>query len=135
MDVLIAEDDPQIRTMLEVALRRSGLVAYGAPDGQVALECLASRRVGVLLLDLMMPRVSGFEVISRLAQDESLRPGMVLVFTAGRVNASDLHPQVVCGWISKPFDVIEVIELVKDLCEGLRGSSRREGTRRPQRDA
>lgn len=135
MDVLIAEDDPQIRTMLEVALRRSGLAAYGAPDGQVALDCLARRKVGVLLLDLMMPRVNGFDVIARLAEDENLRPGIVLVFTAGRVEPSDLHPEIVGGWINKPFDVIEIIELVKDLCDGLRSASRTEQTRRPRQDA
>src|SRR5687767_2126228 len=81
-DVLIVEDDPPIQKLLVATLRRKGLSVDVASGGQAALERLQQCRYSVVLTDLMMPGVSGFDVIRWLRQNPDRRPKSLLVVTA-----------------------------------------------------
>src|SRR4051794_26252425 len=72
--VLIAEDDPVTRTMLDDMLKAEGFVTYIAKDGAEALQVSATEMVDLLLLDVMMPVYDGFEVCRRL-KDEARMQG------------------------------------------------------------
>ncbi|MBV8516913.1 MAG: response regulator [Acidobacteria bacterium] len=111
--ILIVDDDDAIRALLATVLRRRGLRVDSARNGEQALESLASCRYVLMVLDLMMPRVSGYEVIEHLGTvSPDLRP-VVIVLTAG-IEQRSFNPNIVIGTIHKPFD----IELFIDTVEG-----------------
>ena len=116
-DVLIVEDDPSIRRLLAVTFRHEGLSVTTARDGLEALEALKRHRFRVLVLDLMMPRVSGWEVIDWLKERPEERPRSVIVVSAtNRDVLSELEPEVVNAIVFKPFDVNELTAYVKACC-------------------
>ena len=111
--ILVVDDDDAIRTLLLTILRRRGLSVDTARHGAEALERLETCRYSVMLLDLMMPRVSGWQVLEEIAKyDPKLRP-IVVVLTAG-TEPRDVDPNLVAGSIRKPFDV----ELLLDMIAG-----------------
>ena len=116
--VLITEDDPSIRNLLAVALRRRRLKLATASDGQQALEMLERQEWLVLVLDLMMPNVTGWDVISWLAEHPERKPNTVIVITATeRSLLQNLDPTVVNAVIFKPFDIVQLAAYVKASCE------------------
>jgi DNA-binding response OmpR family regulator len=113
--VLIVEDDHAIRTLLIAALRREPLEVHTAADGVAALDCLRHSDYAVILLDLMMPRLNGFEFLETL---DSVRPGLqpvIIVMTAFDAAALRmLRPNRVHAVVHKPFDMERVVEMVRD---------------------
>jgi CheY-like chemotaxis protein len=113
--VLIVEDDDAIRTLLVAALRREPVSTHTASDGLAALERLAAHDYAVILLDLMMPRVDGFEFLERM---DAVRPGVnpvIIVMTAfDAAPLRKLATQRVHAVVHKPFDVERVVEMVRD---------------------
>ena len=113
--VLIVEDDAAIRSLMVAALRREPLEVHSAADGAGALECVREHDYAVILLDLMMPRVNGFEFLQTFAE---LRPNakpVVIVMTAFDASSvrrlGDLRVQAI---LHKPFDVEQVVEMIRD---------------------
>ncbi len=116
--VLVTEDDPSIRNLLAAAFRRRRLKLATASDGQQALELLQRQEWLVLVLDLMMPTVTGWEVISWLAEHPERKPNTVIVITATeRSLLQNLDPTVVNAVIFKPFDIVQLAAYVKASCE------------------
>lgn len=113
--ILVADDDEAIRRMLARALAPLGHVVEEAADGQAALDRCAEAVPDLLLLDLMMPRVDGFEVLRRLRAEPRTRALQVVVLTA-RSGREPLHEAFEAGaddFMSKPFDLAEVVARVK----------------------
>lgn len=107
--VLVADDDHPLRDLIATILKREGLESDLAPDGERAIEKLGSNRYSVLILDLMMPKLSGWEVIGWLKANPERRPRTVIVNTAAdRSVLSQLDPEVVNAIFVKPFDVTEL---------------------------
>lgn len=102
--ILVVDDDDAIRALLLTILKRSGLTADFARNGAEALERLGHCSYSLMLLDLMMPVVSGWEVLEHVAKlDPSARP-IIIVLTAGN-EPRNLNADVVAGTVRKPFDV------------------------------
>src|ERR687888_2765634 len=81
--VLVVEDDPDARRLFEVvAAEEAGLQVTGARDGQEALDRAMVVRPDVVLLDLMLPRVDGYEVARRLRADPATRRAWIVAVTA-----------------------------------------------------
>lgn len=115
--VLIAEDDPSIRKLLASTLRRSRLPVATAADGVEALKKLSEGEWRVLVLDLMMPSLTGWEVIEWLAAYPEKRPKTVIVVSATEREAlRHLDPNVVNAVIFKPFDVAQLSAYVRASC-------------------
>ena len=114
--VLIVEDDQPIRTLMVAALRREPLEIHSAPDGLIALELVRANDYAVILLDLMLPRVNGFEFLERL--HEELRPGaapVTMVMTAfDGAPVKQLGAMRVQAILHKPFDIERVVEMIRD---------------------
>ncbi|SRR6266540_3062861 len=111
--ILVVEDDPAIRTLLLTVLRRRGFAVDTAANGAEALERLGQCSYVLMLLDLMMPVLSGWQVLEHLsASDAATRPAIILL-TAG-TEPRDFNPDLVVGTIRKPFDV----ELLYDTVAG-----------------
>jgi CheY-like chemotaxis protein len=88
-DVLIVEDDPATREAARRMLEHAGWSVAEAENGRVALERLADRRPGAILLDLMMPELDGFELIAELRQRPKWREIPVVVMTAKTLTEED----------------------------------------------
>jgi len=102
--ILIVDDDTAIRTLLFTVLKRRGLPVDTAKHGAEAIEKLGQCRYALLLLDLMMPVMNGWQVLKTLeAMDRSARPSVILL-TAGN-EPREFNPEIVAGTIRKPFDV------------------------------
>lgn len=114
--VLIVEDDSAIRTLLVAALRREPLEVHTAPDGVIGLEQVRANDYAVILLDLMLPRLNGFEFVESL--DSVLRPGsapVMIVMTAFDATAvKRLGAMRVQAILHKPFDIERVVEMIRD---------------------
>src|SRR5215212_9222236 len=109
--ILVVDDDDAIRALLVTILRRRGMKVDAARSGMEALERITSCRYALVLLDLMMPHMSGYEVLERL---EALPPDerpFVLVLTAGG-EPRTLSPAIVAGTVRKPFDIEMLIDSV-----------------------
>jgi CheY-like chemotaxis protein len=110
--VLIADDDVAVRRLLSVLFHSAGYDVVEAQDGDEALDQIGVRRPDVLLLDLAMPRMSGIEVLDKLA--DLTDPPSVIVLSASR-NAPDVAAAHGVGMLSKPFDVDQLLERVATL--------------------
>jgi CheY-like chemotaxis protein len=109
--LLVVDDDDAIRALLFTVLRRRGLKVDTARNGIEATERCARCRYAVMLLDLMMPRMSGYEVLERLeAMPPEQRP-FVIVLTAG-TEPRQLNPEIVAGTVRKPFDIELLLDTV-----------------------
>jgi DNA-binding response OmpR family regulator len=112
--VLVVDDEPMVRDVLSRYLERSGFRVEAAPDGERALAAFEARRPDLVLLDLMLPRVDGFEVFRRIrAQAES----PVIMITA-RGQTTDRIVGLEIGaddYVSKPFSPAEVVARVRSV--------------------
>lgn len=87
--VLVVDDDPAMRALSRRALEKDGWRVVEAADGQAAIEHMRQRRPGVVLLDLMMPRLDGFGVLGAMRADPLLREVPVLIVTAADLSEGE----------------------------------------------
>jgi len=80
--ILIVEDDPMNRDLIRKTIEKAGWAVEEAENGQVALERIESSRPALVLLDLMMPHVDGFDLVARLRERTEYRDIPVVVITA-----------------------------------------------------
>jgi CheY-like chemotaxis protein len=112
--VLVVDDDPSIRRMIMAALRRDGYTFSEAANGKEALEAMRHDRPDVVILDLMMPMVSGWDVLRERSEDSDLLSIPVIVVSANR--SSELATAMdkgICAFLPKPFDITALSSLVR----------------------
>jgi DNA-binding response OmpR family regulator len=113
--VLVADDDPDIRALVTLRLERSGYEVVAAGDGEQALAAALERAPDLALLDVMMPKLDGYEVTERLRQEEATRHLPVILLTA-RVQETDIARGVEAGaddYVKKPFSTSELRDRVQ----------------------
>jgi CheY-like chemotaxis protein len=88
--ILLVDDDPKALELLQEALRSAGYETQGVRSGTRALEVLANKVVGAILLDLLMPGIDGFQVIRHVRQEPSLRELPILVMTAKSLSPEEI---------------------------------------------
>jgi DNA-binding response OmpR family regulator len=109
--ILIVDDDDAIRALLSTVLKRRGLRVDTARNGVEALARLGERRYSLMLLDLMMPLMSGYQVLEHIAEESAASRPMVLILTAG-LEPRHFDTTFVVGTIHKPFDVELLVDTV-----------------------
>ncbi|MBW3670100.1 MAG: response regulator [Acidobacteria bacterium] len=121
MVALVVDDDRPIRALITASLRRKQIRVEDSADGAEAIALLGHNDYQALVLDLMMPRVSGWDVIEWLGEHPERKPQTVIVVTAAdQTVISELNPEVVNAVIFKPFDVIDLATYVRScLSHGL----------------
>jgi DNA-binding response OmpR family regulator len=118
--VLIAEDDPNIVESLSFVLNRDGFDVSAVLDGEAALRRLRSDPPDMMILDVMLPKRNGFEVLKLVKADPLLRTMPVLVLTAkGQPQDRCMAEQIgVDGFMTKPFSNTDVVQAVRRLVRG-----------------
>ncbi len=117
-EVLVVEDSPETREVLRRTLEKVGWTVIEAENGQVALEKLRESIPAILLLDLMMPEVDGFEVVLQMRQNPAWRHVPVIVLTAKELTAHDremLNGSVLRVLQKGQVSLQEVLEELRDL--------------------
>ena len=112
--VLVVDDDPNIRKLIVVALKRDGYTFIEAPNGREALDLMRSAHPDVVVLDLMMPVLSGWDVLRERADDDELRKIPVIVVSANRdPEVATAVTSGICAFLPKPFDIGALSALVR----------------------
>jgi DNA-binding response OmpR family regulator len=112
--LLVVDDDEAIQKLITIVFLRHGMVVDSARDGEAALELLARREYDAIVLDLMMPRKNGFEVIDviRRERPDLLRRTIVLTAASNRTLQDVNVERLVRRLIRKPFDLSELVDAV-----------------------
>jgi len=124
--VLIVDDESSIRTICRVNLETDGMTVVEAADGREALEGVRREQPELVLLDVMMPDVDGWQVAAELAADPATRE-IPVVFLSARASREDkVRAQELgaVGYIVKPFDPVGLGATVRDVLERVRRGER-----------
>ncbi|HEY7348734.1 MAG TPA: response regulator [Ktedonobacterales bacterium] len=108
--VLIVDDDAAIRKMLVDALSLEGFQTETARDGREALELLEDGKRRIVLLDLMMPIMDGWELCRHLAERVTLRQQLSIILMSAGEKLDQARDLQVEGYLAKPFDVDHLLE-------------------------
>jgi len=117
IDVLIAEDEPSILESLDFILKRAGWTIGAVAEGDAVLEAIRRLRPRVLVLDVMLPKRSGFEVLKQIRADLDMRELPVLILTAkGQQQDRRIAEEFGADrFITKPYANAEVVGAVRQL--------------------
>ena len=114
-DILIAEDEPSILESLDFILRRAGWAIRSVTDGEAALDAVRRLRPRMVVLDVMLPKRNGFDVLKHIRADIDMRATPVLILTA-KGQAQDRRIAEELGanaFITKPYANAEVVDAVR----------------------
>ena len=117
--ILIADDEPNILISLEFLMKREGYEVTVARDGQEALDAVARERPDLVLLDVMMPKKTGFDVCQALRADEANRDVRIVMLTA-KGRDTDVAKGTALGanaYMTKPFSTKELVAKVRELLQ------------------
>ncbi len=115
--ILIVDDEPNIVMTLEYTFKKNNFEVFIARDGQEALEILKTQYPDVIILDIMMPLVDGFETLENIRQNEQLNHCKV-IFLSAKNKESDIEKGLALGadaYLTKPFSLKKVVEKVHEL--------------------
>jgi two-component system alkaline phosphatase synthesis response regulator PhoP len=117
--VLIADDEPNILISLEYLMKREGYAVSVARDGQEAIDAILRERPDLVLLDVMMPVKTGFEVCQEVRASELVKDTLILMLTA-KGRETDLAKGLALGanaYMTKPFSTKELVSRVRGMLE------------------
>ena len=130
--VLAVDDEEHITELVAMALGIHGFEVERVATGRAALAAIEARRPDLVLLDVMLPDLNGFEVAKRLRQNEgAAAPGIPIIFLTARDATSDKVQGLRLGvddYITKPFSVEELVERVKAVLRRTGGTANRTHT-------
>ena len=118
--ILIVDDEPNIVLALELLMKREGYEVLTVDDGQKVFEVLKEFSPDLILLDIMMPKMDGYEVCQRIRADASLKDISIIMLTA-KGREVEKEKGLALGadyYITKPFSTREVIMKVKEVLAG-----------------
>lgn len=115
--ILIVEDEPNIVLPLQFSLEQKGYRVITAASGEVALEILATHTPELILLDIMLPGIDGYEVCQNVRENHDLRETKIIYLSAmGRdIDVAKGIALAADAYIVKPFSILDVLEKVKEL--------------------
>ena len=118
--VVTIEDEPEMIDLIKLILTRKGYEVFGANGGAEGLQKIREIKPDLVLLDLMMPEMDGWQVYQQIKGDEATQHIPVIVVTAKAQNIDKvlgLHIAKVDDYISKPFSLQELVDRVEDVID------------------
>ena len=115
--ILIVDDEPNIVMTLEYTFKKNNFEVFIARDGLEALEILKTQFPDVIILDVMMPLVDGFETIEQIKKNDKLNHCKI-IFLSAKNKESDIEKGLALGanaYLTKPFSIKKVVEQVNQL--------------------
>ncbi len=115
--ILIVDDEPNIVMSLEYTFKKQGYEVYIARDGAEALEIMQQNIPDLVLLDIMMPQVDGYETLKRIKSDPAFAKART-IFLSAKSKTSDIDKGLELGadaYFTKPFSVKKLTQKVEDL--------------------
>jgi len=122
--ILIVDDEPNIVLALEMLMQREGYEIRTVGDGERAVEAASTFRPDLILLDVMMPRMDGYEVCQRIRSDDSLK-GIFIVMLTAKGREVEREKGLALGadlYITKPFSTREVVRKVREMLASKSGA-------------
>jgi DNA-binding response OmpR family regulator len=115
--VLVVEDDNAIRSLVTTILKREGFKVDVASDGRQALQLIDANTYEAVILDLMMPNVSGFDVLARLAEVQPTTNCVVLISAGSEAMLDGVNVPIVRAKLRKPFEIEDLLAAVQSCQE------------------
>jgi CheY-like chemotaxis protein len=118
--ILVADDDPDILSIVSMSLETQGYTVYKAANGREAVDLARQHHPDLVLMDMMMPVVSGYEAVSELKADQSTRDIRIVGLSA-KAMATDMERATdvgIDGYITKPFRIAQVLTVVESYLQG-----------------
>ncbi|MGV8830542.1 MAG: response regulator transcription factor [Devosia sp.] len=124
IDILIAEDEPSILESLDFILRRAGYTIGAVTDGDAVLEAVRRLSPRMIVLDVMLPKRSGFEVLKQIRANTEMRTLPVLILTAKgqQQDRRTAHELGADGFVTKPYANADVVGAVRQMLGGHGGA-------------
>jgi len=118
--ILVVDDERHIVRLIQINLERVGYQVVTAFDGPEALKKVESEKPDLVVLDVMMPKMDGFEVLKRLQANPETREVPVIMLTAKAQDADVFRGWAsgVSAYLTKPFNPLELITFVKRIFSG-----------------
>ena len=121
--ILICDDEPHIRRLIEQSLEEledEGVEILSTADGEEAMHRISEETPDIVILDVMMPKINGFDVCQKVKSDDRLRSAFVMLLTAKGQEYDRLHGEQVGAdrYMTKPFDPDELVAVVREVLAG-----------------
>lgn len=114
--ILVADDDPDILSIVSMSLETQGYTVHQATNGREAVDLAREHHPDLILMDMMMPVVSGYEAVGELKADAATRD-IVIVGLSAKAMATDMERASdvgIDGYITKPFRIAQVLSVVEN---------------------
>ena len=118
--ILVADDDPDILSIVSMSLETQGYTIYKATNGREAVDLAKQHHPDLVLMDMMMPIVSGYEAVTELKADAATRD-ITIVGLSAKAMATDMERATdvgIDGYITKPFRIAQVLSVVASYLQG-----------------
>ena len=118
--ILVADDDPDILSIVSMSLESQGYTVYKATNGREAVDLAKQHHPDLVLMDMMMPIVSGYEAVTVLKADAATRD-ITIVGLSAKAMATDMERATdvgIDGYITKPFRIAQVLTVVESYLQG-----------------
>lgn len=115
--VLVVDDEPFILRSLSFVLRKEGFDVSEASNGEDAMEMIRKLQPGLVLLDVMMPKKNGYEVLGEVKTDERLKGTYIIMLTAKGQEADRIKGMAlgVDEYLTKPFSPLKIVERARQV--------------------
>ena len=113
--ILVADDDPDILSIVSMSLETQGYTVHKATNGREAVDLARQHHPDLILMDMMMPVVSGYEAVGELKADATTKD-IVIVGLSAKAMATDMERATdvgIDGYITKPFRIAQVLSVVE----------------------
>ena len=113
--ILVADDDPDILSIVSMSLETQGYTVHKATNGREAVDLAREHHPDLILMDMMMPVVSGYEAVGELKADATTKD-IIIVGLSAKAMATDMERATdvgIDGYITKPFRIAQVLSVVE----------------------